>query len=304
MDNDLELLKEQLSRLGEPELPPSLTSGALFARLDEGTLTLPEEEPLPEKPKTIAWGKIARQWAPLAACLAVVFLLYRGYEVGLARNFQNTPVPQSAAFDAPCLPEAAAFLPDEEAADGSSPEEETPVLRSRRDTPTDAAGDPLQKSVLEAPVSSAPPAPEPSPPPPAGSPDTGSDGDVSSGSDSSGESSRPNPPTGGSNNPDTGPALEPSRPPDFSQDSGENGPLLYKLIKAQTEEIAARHTPEEGLSFQTLNLHTSADDRLVFDAVYTDETQAAHVKITFYCLYFEGKGEAWLEMEHYQVTDL
>ena len=86
-EKDLDFLREQLSRLDEPELPPSLTSAALFARLDEGVLTLPEEEAAKAEKKVIPWGRVVRRWAPLAACLVLVLLLYQGREVGLARNF-------------------------------------------------------------------------------------------------------------------------------------------------------------------------------------------------------------------------
>ena len=68
-EKDLDFLREQLSRLDEPELPPSLTSAALFARMDEGALTLPEEEAAKAEKKVIPWGRVVRRPGPGAAPL-------------------------------------------------------------------------------------------------------------------------------------------------------------------------------------------------------------------------------------------
>ena len=53
-EHDLEYLREKLALLGEPELPPALSAAALFQRMEEGSLSLPEEDPLEE---TAAAGK-------------------------------------------------------------------------------------------------------------------------------------------------------------------------------------------------------------------------------------------------------
>ena len=80
-------LREKLALLGEPELPPALSAAALFQRMEEGSLSLPEEDPLEataaagkapagESPsqggKVISWKKVLRRGIPLAACLALV----------------------------------------------------------------------------------------------------------------------------------------------------------------------------------------------------------------------------------------
>lgn len=314
-EKDLEYLREQLSRLDEPELPPSLTAEALFARLDEGTLALPEEEAPRAEPKVIPWARIARRWAPLAACLVLVLLLYRGYEVGLAKNFVNGAAPQMAGdYDATAsgaaIPEPTAYSPyDEESAEEGEGEEKS-LLRSAADAPMEAAedGDSLRKSTPNTGVTNSPAA---SAPAPSGRPDIGppSDGlppapapEPDHGGSSGGSSSKPNPDTGGGDShPDTG-GPDPTTPPDFSQDSGENGPSLYKQVKAQMEEIAARYNPDPSLVSKPINMITT-DELLIFDAVYRDENRVTQAQIRFYCLYFEGKGDAWLEVQTYKLLD-
>lgn len=313
-EKDLEFLREQLSRLDEPELPPSLTAEALFARLDEGTLALPEEAPAKKEQKVIPWGKSARRWLPLAACLALVLLLYRGYEVGLARNFSKN-APQMAASGAPepaaaappqSSAEAAAYDADTAPAERSEEtgeEGEAPQLRSFQQAAMESAEDSSasQKAVNSA-ADAAPSPPDPAPSPD-GTPDAGSDDGSSNGS-----GGKPNPPTGGGgdlhpdtggpdhpSNPDVGEA-EPSRPPDLGQDSGENGPSLYKRLKAQAEEIATWYTPDTGFTSETGTL-TTTDELVIFEAVYRDENRVIQSRLRFYCLYFEGKGEAWIEVQ-------
>ena len=85
-EHDLEYLREKLALLGEPELPPALSAAALFQRMEEGSLSLPEEDPLEETAaagkapagespsqggKVISWKKVLRRGIPLAACLAL-----------------------------------------------------------------------------------------------------------------------------------------------------------------------------------------------------------------------------------------
>lgn len=335
MENDLEFLKEQLSQLDEPELPPTLTAEALFARLDEGTLALPEEAPEEEENKAavIPWGRIAKRWAPLAACLVLVLLLHQGYQVGMARNFTNgTTAKQTADSAAPAAeaPESAAYskedgeaLPEENAnadfdtygsASGTAPQENLSLQRS-----------------VNGPVSSAAdaPAPEPGAAPdeikgdPSGAPSTGNSGGNIGGSsneDSSTETKpaplpsptpddnlpdrpdRPNPPTGGGDiHPDTGGGEDGEgavRPPTFDLDSGENGPAIYKELISQMEELAAWNTPDETLDFRLVSVGVTAKDLLMFETVYTDENQEVCYRIVYYCFYYEGTEGPWLKLAY------
>lgn len=298
-EKDLDFLREQLSRLDEPELPPSLTSAALFARLDEGALTLPEEEAAKAEKKVIPWGRVVRRWAPLAACLVLVLLLYQGREVGLARNFAaSQSLTESAAGDSQ-VPEIIAYsLPEDSAADaGGEMPKESPLRRA-----PELAADSAENSgeVQKSAVTAAPPAPEPSLAPPAsGLPEAEED----SGSDG-GSGDRPNPPTGGEEHPDTGSPPEPSLPPSFDGDSGEEGPSLYKRLKAQMEEIAAQYKPDASLSSRTVSMETDDEGRLVFTAWYSNEDREVQAKARFYCWYYEGKGEVWLEMETYKWLEV
>ena len=119
---DLAYLREKLALLEEPELPSSLSAAALFQRMDEGTLALPEEEPGQETPadgdparedtsapapgeRVIAWKNLLKRGIPLAACLALVLVLYQGHEVGMAKNFTG----DAAAPTASCAPADAAY---------------------------------------------------------------------------------------------------------------------------------------------------------------------------------------------------
>ncbi|MCI9510685.1 MAG: hypothetical protein HFF10_13260 [Angelakisella sp.] len=295
-EKDLDFLREQLSRLDEPELPPSLTSAALFARMDEGALTLPEEEAAKAEKKVIPWGRVVRRWAPLAACLVLVLLLYQGREVGLARNFAaSQSLTESAAGDSQ-VPEIIAYsLPEDSAADAGG---EMPPLRRAPELAADSAENSgeVQKSA----VTAAPPAPEPGFAPPASGLPEAEEG---SGSDG-GSGDRPNPPTGGEEHPDTGSPPEPSLPPSFDGDSGEEGPSLYKRLKAQMEEIAAQYKPDASLSSRTVSMATDNEGRLVFTAWYSNEDREVQAKARFYCWYYEGKGEAWLEMETYKWLEV
>ena len=58
-EKDLDFLREQLSRLDEPELPPSLTSAALFARMAFHAM------PAPAPARTAARQSIAMALSPL-----------------------------------------------------------------------------------------------------------------------------------------------------------------------------------------------------------------------------------------------
>lgn len=170
-EHDLEYLREKLALLGEPELPPALSAAALFQRMEEGSLSLPEEDPLEETAaageapagespsqggKVISWKKVLRRGIPLAACLALVLMVYQGREVGLAKNFgaANQPAPAAHAPEAAC---------DE---NEESSGEQKSLLRSSKTEDAPAEGEEAQRpSALMASsassASSAPVSPEP-----------------------------------------------------------------------------------------------------------------------------------------------
>jgi len=123
--NDTERLKQKLALLGEPALPASLSAEALFRRMDEGRLTLPEREPEPEEEtrKVIPWAKVMKRGLPVAACFALVVALYQGQ-----RGMNGAPAPASYA---PAAPAAAP-----ETADTAQP-----YAHSGGETPSEEAGD-------------------------------------------------------------------------------------------------------------------------------------------------------------------
>ncbi len=328
MEKDLAFLKEQLSQLEEPELPPTLTARALFARLDEGTLTLPEEEAAPEKeeqkqaPAVIPWGKIAKRWAPLAACLAIVLLLHQGYQVGLARNFTAQNAAPTAQEPRDTAQEPAAYSMD--SVEGSS--EEKAVLRSSaKDAPAETGGDDSLKAENGLISSAAPPAPEPALTPELAPEETkkeevtGSAADGDSSSDSEDSESDSNPPTGGGGvedgadpdpepgwdmHPDTGGGDEPVNPDFGVGDSGEEGPSLYKQLKGQMEEIAAGNSPDESF-ISDLGTSFWPDDgqTLEFTARYWEdmgEKRVLRARRTFYCKIHQAEEGLWLELLYFE----
>ena len=70
------------------------------------------------------------------------------------------------------------------------------------------------------------------------------------------------------------------------------------------EEIAAQYKPDGSLSSRTVSMATDNEGRLVFTAWYSNEDREVQAKARFYCWYYEGKGEAWLEMETYKWLEV
>ena len=128
--DDMEYLKERLEALGEPELPASLTAAALFERLDRGELALPEEDARTEAPaeKVIPWQRLVRRGLPLAACLALVALVWQGLggavtgsDMVASGAASSSAAAQMAPFTADsAAPKERAAEPEEEA--GAAPE--------------------------------------------------------------------------------------------------------------------------------------------------------------------------------------
>ena len=122
--DDMEYLKGRLEALGEPELPASLSPEALFDRLDRGELTLPEEDGAQEKApagKVIPWQRLVRRGLPLAACLALVALVWQGLAGGADMTGSSGLVAadRAASSSAAAAAEAAPFA----AANNALPEE-------------------------------------------------------------------------------------------------------------------------------------------------------------------------------------
>lgn len=278
-EHDLEYLREKLALLGEPELPPALSAAALFQRMEEGSLSLPEEDPLEETAaageepagespsqggKVISWKKVLRRGIPLAACLALVLMVYQGREVGLAKNFgaANQPAPAAHAPEAACDK-------DEE-----SSGEQKSLLRSSKTEDAPAEGEEGQRpsalmasSASSAPVSSAP--------------DAGSD-TTKQEKDASQEPE--NAPT--LNESEEEERLHPDQ--DLNPDVG-GGDDAYseairrrdKAIEAQAMEIAAQYAPEEGVA-PKLRGWGEYEDQIDFVIRYQDTEEHPIAQYHFY----------------------
>lgn len=307
-EQDLEFLREKLALLGEPELPPALSAAALFRRMDEGSLALPEEETpeetflaawegpdgeeapeealpaagkaagedteaaAPPAGKVIPWRKALRRGIPLAACLALVLLVYQGREVGLAKNFSGASPAASAA------PSSAAAVYD---AEPESAKENAPLLRSYQsaDAPVETPEEGQDQSAATA---SGAPAPAPAPasaaqnsateksaadaPADDANPDTngttGSDGQTSENPDVGGGEMAPTHPDSG------GLETEPMHPddeePEGNPDLGWGDPeeeakadQRDQFIEDQAMAVAARYAPKEGLTPKWYGIYQS-----------------------------------------------
>ena len=300
-EQDLEFLREKLALLGEPELPPALSAAALFRRMDEGSLALPEEE-IPEETilaawegtageenpeeappaggdteaaappagKVIPWRKVLRRGIPLAACLALVLLVYQGREVGLAKNFSGASPAASAA------PSSAAAAYD---AEPESAEENAPLLRSYQsaDAPAEASEDGQDQSTATA---SGAPAPAPAPASAAQNsateksaaeaPEDDANPDVGGG-----EMASTHPDSGGPEtdfNPDSG-----SPETDINPDIGwgevdEEWERRTQSLQAQALETASQHAPREGLTPVFCGSSEDSDGKeFEFFIVYCDQ---------------------------------
>lgn len=270
-EHDLEYLREKLALLGEPELPPALSAAALFQRMEEGSLSLPEEDPLEETAasgkapagespsqggKVISWKKVLRRGIPLAACLALVLMVYQGREVGLAKNFgaANQPAPAAHAPEAAC---------DE---NEESSGEQKSLLRSSKTEDAPAEGEEGQRpSALMASsassASSAPVSPEP---------DAGSD-TAKQEKDASQEPE--NAPT--LNESDEEKLLHPDQ--DLNPDIGwgeadEEWERRTSSLQAQALETASQYAPREGLTPVFRGSSEEADSKKIeFFIIYCDQ---------------------------------
>lgn len=120
LEQDREWLRAELEKAGQPELPPSLSAEALFARMDKADA---EGSPTPQKENVIAlrwkrWGSLA---AVLVLAVGVTVLLRGGVPGGLSKDSSEL------LFGAPQTPPAAGE------AEAACPEETLP----------DSAGDSL-----------------------------------------------------------------------------------------------------------------------------------------------------------------
>jgi hypothetical protein len=267
-EHDLEYLREKLALLGEPELPPALSAAALFQRMEEGSLSLPEEDPLEETAaageepagespsqggKVISWKKVLRRGIPLAACLALVLMVYQGREVGLAKNFgaANQPAPAAHA------PEAAY---DE---DKESSGEQKSLLRSSKTEDAPAEGEEGQRpsALMASSASSAPVSPEP---------DAGSD--TAKQEKDAGQEPE-NAPT--LNESDEEKLLHPDQ--DLNPDIGwgeadEEWERRTSSLQAQALETASQYAPREGLTPVFRGSSEEADSKKIeFFIIYCDQ---------------------------------
>ena len=100
LEQDREWLRAELEKSGQPELPPSLSAEALFARMDKADA---EGSPTPQKENVIAlrwkrWGSLA---AVLVLAVGVTVLLRGGVPGGLSKDSSEL------LFGAPQTPSAA-----------------------------------------------------------------------------------------------------------------------------------------------------------------------------------------------------
>lgn len=113
LEQDREWLRAELEKAGQPELPPSLSAEALFARMDKADA---EGSPTPQKENVIAlrwkrWGSLA---AVLVLAVGVTVLLRGGVPGGLSKDSSEL------LFGAPQTPSAAGE------AEAACPEETLP----------------------------------------------------------------------------------------------------------------------------------------------------------------------------------
>ena len=270
-EHDLEYLREKLALLGEPELPPALSAAALFQRMEEGSLSLPEEDPLEETAaageapagespsqggKVISWKKVLRRGIPLAACLALVLMVYQGREVGLAKNFgaANQPAPAAHAPEAAC---------DE---NEESSGEQKSLLRSSKTEDAPAEGEEGQRpsALMASSASSASSAPV-SPEPDAGSDTAKQEKDASQDPE--------NAPT--LNESDEEKLLHPDQ--DLNPDIGwgeadEEWERRTSSLQAQALETASQYAPREGLTPVFRGSSEEADSKKIeFFIIYCDQ---------------------------------
>lgn len=270
--NETGKLKKKLELLGEPALPASLSAEALFRRMDEGNLALPEEAPEQDAPKVIPWARVTKRVLPVAACLALVLLLYQGQQTALAKNFSH-----STTSDAAQAPAPAAAAPESVIQENADKNRE-PAAYSEGASPSSAAIAPRLANgpMTGVPQEEAAPAPqseETAVEQTAPADDVGDARRKEKGSDSFDQA------TGGEN--DTGDAA-----PAFS-DGWRTGPeysLRVRETESQMKEIAQSYCPREGLipcCFE--RVWSAEDDWVEFEVKYRNEKGETVTAFRFAC---------------------
>ena len=235
-NKDMEYLRKRLEVLEEPELPASLSPEALFARMDRGELTLPEEETQPEEAqkKVIPWNQVLRRGLPLAACLALVVLAWQGT---LGKITTASDANLAGVQQAPALSSSAAAAQEAAPYRMAADEAEDETAQA----PENAAQEKNQSMLTAAPPQA-----------------DGSAGEEESASAQDAEKEKENPPTGGGGpqekeDPDTGggtPAADdwPDTGGDGLLDSVGPDAAWDQAVQEQISAIAAEKAPEAGLT--------------------------------------------------------
>lgn len=298
---ETEQLKQKLELLGEPALPARLTAEELFRRMDSGELALPEEEsaateqPKGPEAKVIPWAGTMKRVLPVAACLALVLLLYRGQQTVFAPKGSMAPSlnSSSAAQAAPEMAQDAAAA-EENAPAAYSYEAESIAEDAEEPDPTLDAASPRM-------------APEPAPKEDAAQDDNGSSGEDTGAADrarsredeqkqvtNSGttadaadtapadgeepvEDAADTAPTDGEEdlNPDIGWAPEDELPPIFT----------FQELEPYMLAAAAENAPGSGLDpvITWKSWNNRQKDKFVYTVQYRDETGQDAGSFTFYC---------------------
>lgn len=284
--HDTEKLKQKLELLGEPPLPASLSAEELFRRMDSGELTLPEEEPAAPA-KVIPWARVMKRTLPVAACLALVLLLYQGQQTVFAKNFSGganlaagqtapaaaAPAPSSSA--AADVPEIAMYSEEPAEADlaDAAPEETEPapaLSPSPRMSP--AAGE--TEGTNDSPETPAEPEKDArmyNPGATNGEPKQKAE-DVTGGSSTDDAATED---AAEDLNPDIGWEAEDDPPPIFT----------FRELEPSMLAIAAENAPGEGLApvISWYSWNNRQKDKFVFTARYQDPDGREAGVLTFYC---------------------
>ena len=251
--NDLEYLKERLEALGEPELPASLSPEALFDRLDRGELTLPEEDGAQEKApagKVIPWQRLVRRGLPLAACLALVALVWQGLAGGadMAGGSGLVAADRAASSSAAAAAEAAPFAAANNALPGESGEPTQEEAQESAQDSLDGSAAPDNGGLLASAQQSEEGAEEKANPStggggPQGGDEEGNPSTGGGGAQSGGEAEREEPDTGGPAG-DAAPDISGEVPADSVGPSA----AWDEAVEEQISAIAAEQAPQAGLT--------------------------------------------------------
>lgn len=273
--NETGKLKEKLELLGEPALPAGLSAEALFRRMDEGSLALPAEEPEQDAPKVIPWARVTKRALPVAACLALVLILYQGQQTALAKNFSNSTTSSAAQVPAPAAAAPESVIQENadenrelaayDDSEGASPSSAAIAPRLANGSMTDI---PQKAEAAPAPQMEEKAAEQTAPADGAG--DTRKKERESESFDRA---------TGGEN--DTGDAA-----PAFS-DGWRTGPeysLRVRETESQMKEIAQSYCPREGLiPCCFARVWSAEDDWVEFEVKYRNEKGETVTAFRFAC---------------------